>query len=349
MYKVTTIKTIDKQFVNDWKQLWQRAENSNIYNSYEWFITCLELGQIGKYEIDVCYDGDRLVAVMPFEKYKCFGVTVYGSVNKDHHIDTPLLIEKYDRILYKRFFEAILKRKNLYFQKIDNEDVKILHKVFPTLFFSLISVNPTIDLRGEVFATVTPSTLSQMKRNVRKNPALNFKVYKGNLDEHMKTMLEIQKHSSKSARNMDIFQDEETKIYYTAILKNFGSVIRLCFLYLGDIPIAYQYGFVCRKTFIGDQIAFHNDYAKLRPGKTLVYHLMQYLKENGMDFIDQGGGVGAYKMEFAKDYRFLYNLYYSNNPFIMMYFKLINKMRRMRQVMFPKKHTRDYEFLFKTL
>jgi len=54
-------------------------------------------------------------------------------------------------------------------------------------------------------------------------------------------------------------------------------------------------------------------------------------------------------MEFTSDYRVLYNIYYSPNFFVMLWWKLINKLRRLRQIIKPKKYTRDHEFLFKTI
>jgi len=348
MYKITTVTSIDKQFIKEWQDLWKKAQNSTIYNSYEWFMTSLETGQNKEYEILTCYQNSNLVFVLPLQKYKVFGIKVLGTINKDHLVDTAFLAEKYDKRLYKAVFATLLK-KNIYFQKVDEKDVKIIHSLFPSLFFSLISVNPLMDYSNGPYDTVTPSTISQIQRIIKKNPGLHFEIYSDNLDIHMKTMFRLHDVSSKKVRSMDIFEDKQVKKYYVALTKNFTSTMRICFLYLDETPIAYQYGFMYRDIFAGDQIGYHNDYKKLRPGKTIIYYMADYFYKNNIRVLDQGGGISEYKMEFAKSFRSLYNLYYSPNMFVMFWWKTINKLRRFKQVRFPKKFTRDHEFLFTTL
>ena len=165
----------------------------------------------------------------------------------------------------------------------------------------------------------------------------------------MKTIFKIQKHSSKHARSMDIFEEEIVKNYYLTLTKNFSKAIRVGLLYIDDKPIAYQYGFFCKNYYVGDQIAYREEYAKLGPGKILVYYLAEDLKKHGAVVLDQGGGLSTFKQGFTSQYRVLYNLYYSQNVLITTWWKMINKARRMRQIFFPKKNTRDHEFLFKTL
>jgi GNAT acetyltransferase-like protein len=349
MYQVKIINTIDNKLIKEWQELWKRAENSNIFNSYEWFLTSKTVNEKADYEFYVCYKEDKLVALLPVQQYRVFGINVFGTINKEHLIDTAFLVERYDKKLYKEFFSEIFKKRNIYMQKVDNNDVKILHELFPKLFFSLISVNPQMHLDKDPFESSSPSTISQIRRIIRKNPEMRFEMFDDDLDKHMKTMFKLHKKSSKKVRQMDIFEDKKTKEYYTILTKNFAKAMRICFLYMGDLPIAYQYGFSYRDIFVGDQIAYHNDYSKLRPGKTIVYFLTEYLKNNKMRILDQGGGISSYKMEFAKEYRLLYNLYYSPNILIMVWWKLINTARRMRQVISPKKFTRDHEFLFRTI
>lgn len=348
MYTITTIKNIDTKFITEWQDLWRKAQNSTIYNSYEWFKTSLETGQIKEYEILTCYKNRDLVFVLPLQEYTVFGVKVLGTINKEHLVDTAFLAEKYDKRLYKAVFTSLMK-KNLYMQKVDENDVKILHGLYPSLFFSLISVNPLMEYTNGPFDTVSPSTNSQIQKIIRKNPGLHFEMYSENLDKHMKTMFKLHDVSSKKVRAMDIFEDSEVKKYYVALTKNFTSIMRICFLYLDKTPIAYQYGFMYRDIFAGDQIGYHNDYKKLRPGKTIIYFMAECFYKNNIRVLDQGGGISEYKMEFAKNFRSLYNLYYSPNVFIMVWFKSINKIRRFKQIRFPKKFTRDHEFLFTTL
>jgi hypothetical protein len=348
MYQKKIVKKVTKNLIKEWKELWKISENANIYNSYEWFLTSQEIHAVKEYELYTLYKNNTLVAILPLQVYKCFGVTVKGSINKEHLVDTPFLIEKNDKELFEKFFTFVFK-DNVYLQKIDEKSVKILNDIFPKSFYSLISINPILPLTGNPIDSITPSTVKQIKKIINKNSGhLRFEIYDKNLLKHMKTLFEIQKNSSKHARSMDIFENEEVKQYYLALVKNFEKSIRICFLYMDKLPIAYQYGFFYKNYFAGDQISFHKEYSKLRPGKVIIYYLIEYLKKINATVLDQGGGISMYKREFTKEYRLLYNLYYSSNNFIMIWWKMINKVRRLKQILFPKKNTKDHEFLFKT-
>lgn len=348
MYSTKIIKHIDKELITQWKELWNTAENANVYNSYEWFLTSQEINEAKGYELYTLYHNQKLVAILPLDVYECFGIKVKGSINKHHLVDTPFLISKYNKELFKEFFTYILKN-NIYLQKIDERAVKILHSLFPHLFFSLISVNPVVLLKDDPFSKMSPSMVSKVKKIIRKNPTIHFKMAAKNLQKEMEILFEIQHNSSKRARSMDIFADEKIKKYYLTLLKNFPQAIRISFLYVDDKPIAYQYGFLWKNNFNGDQISFDREFGKLQPGKVIIYYLIESLKKDKVHSLDMGGGISSYKMDFTNDYRVLYNLYFSNNMFNMIWWKSINKARRIKQTLFPKKYTRDHEFLFKSL
>jgi hypothetical protein len=351
MYNIVTIKHIDDEFIKEWKELWESAKNANIYNSYEYFLTSLEISHNKNYKIYVCYKDKKLVALLPLQKYKCFGIGVWGTINKDHLVDTPFLMKKYDRNLFESFFSQIFAEGNVYIQKVDDGASELLHKIYPNTLFSLISVNPLVPLDGDPFVSASQSTIKLLRKIIRKNEGhLRFEMHNTNLPKHMQTLLNFQKSTSKSKRSMDIFADKETKTYYVNLAKNASQIVWICFLYLDDILIAYQYGFLYRNIFVGDQIAYHDDYKKIRAGKLMVYYIIEELKKLGkVKLLDQGGGISSYKMEFSSEYRLLYNIYYSRNIFVMMWWKMINKTRRIKQILSPRKYTRDHEFLFKTL
>ncbi|HSW88587.1 MAG TPA: GNAT family N-acetyltransferase [Candidatus Saccharimonadales bacterium] len=350
-FRTEIITHIDDFFIKDWEELWKKSENANIYNSYEWFLTCLQTYAVKEYEIYACYKNDQLVALLPLQPYKCFGIKVFGTFCKEQLVDTAFLMEKYEKVTFKHLFEAILeKQRNIYFQKFDNKAIAILHELFPQFFISLMSVNPTIDLEGYPSTSISQSTISKIKKIVKKNAEqLQFAVYSENLQEHLETMFKLQESSSKKARSMDIFANEKTKEYYRNLTKNCHKFVRIHILSFDKLPIAYEYGFLCGKNYSGEQVSYHNDYKKLSPGKIIVYKLIEQLQKEKIKTADQGGGINSYKLSFTQDYRLLYNIYYSPNICIMFWWRSINKVRRIKQVLFPKKNTRDHEFLFKTI
>jgi len=348
-YRTSIVTKIDDQLINQWKQLWKRAENASAFNSYEWFTSCLEVKQDKEYELYLCYKNDILVGILPLESYRQFGIKVLGTIFKEHHIDTPFLVESYDKELFKHFFGFVFTGENIFLQKVDNKSTLILKKLFPDLFFSLMSVNPVVDLTQDPFAATHHSTVKQMKKILRTNPdTFRLAVYHDDLEKHIKEIFKLEEKSSKKTRSMDIFSHKENRDFYLTVIKNCKDMVRICFLYFNDLPVAYQYGYVFGNRFVGDQIAYRNEYSKLRPGKLIIYLLLNFLKEENFTMFDLGGGISTYKTEFTDKYRLLYNVYYSNNPIIVFWWKLINTIRRKKQILFPMKNTRDHEFLFRT-
>ncbi|HZE86807.1 MAG TPA: GNAT family N-acetyltransferase [Methylomirabilota bacterium] len=348
-YQIHTIKNLEETLIKEWKQLWEQAENATIFNSYEWFVSCQEVEKFKEYEIHVCYKDDKLVGLLPLQASYQFGIKVMSVVGKAFLVDTPFLLQTYDASLLEHFFKHIITKKNIYLQKIDNQAASLLQILFPKMFFPLMSVNPYITITDDPFASVSPSTVSQIKKMLRKNPGqFRFEIFDGEIDleKHLQTMFAVEQNSSKKQRSMDIFSKQQNKDFFTAISKNAKKFVRIGFLYYDTIPISYQFGFLCSKEFIAYQTSYLNEYRKLRPGKTMLFHLLQSLKEQ-VRIIDLGGGISAYKQEFTPDYHFLYDMYYSRNLFIMLWWKFINIVRRLKQIIFPQKFTQDHRFLFK--
>lgn len=349
-YYTTVITKIDEELISQWKSLWNRSENATVFNSYQWFKTSLELQKNKKYQIYATYQNDKLVAILPLEPCSEFGIKALGSILKKTHVDTPFLLESYDKELFKHFFSKIFDKKNILLQKVDDKSSLILKELFPDLLLSTMSINPMVDISGDPFATTHHSTIKQLKKIIRQNEdSFRFVMYRDNFDKHIKEVFDLQEESSKKARSMDIFSNKEIKDFYLTTIKNSKDLVSICFLYFNEVPIAYQYGYIYRGIFAADQIAYRNEYGKLRPGKMMLYFLINHLKKDNFSSLDLGGGISTYKTEFTDNYRLLYNIYYSKNTFITYWWKLINKTRRIKQILLPKKHTRDHEFLFKTL
>ena len=350
IYTTKILRVIDQAIITEWKNLWENAENANLYNSYEWFATCLDTKIVKEYEIHVCYKKDKLVALLPLQQYKVFGVHVWGTVNKDHLVDTAFLTESYDKNLLKYFFNEIFNARNIYLQKVDKNATDLLHNLYPKLFITLMSVNPVVNLKKDPLEILSSSNRYQIRKLMRNNEGkIQFKSYDSDLEKPLETLFTLQKKSSKNARSIDIFENESTKKYYQSLIKNCREFIRINFIYFEKTPIAYELGCLYKQRYAGDQISFLNEYKKLSPGKLMMYHLFANLREKGVSELDMGGGISNYKMSFTQDYRMLYNIFYSKNIFFLLWWRSINKMRRVKQMLFPKKFTRDHEFLFKTI
>jgi len=58
---------------------------------------------------------------------------------------------------------------------------------------------------------------------------------------------------------MDIFQDQQTERYYKTLLKHCAKHVRISFFTIIISRLLMNTGFACGTTYLGDQMAYHND------------------------------------------------------------------------------------------
>lgn len=348
-FRTEIITQIDNKLISAWKALWERSKYATIYNSYEWFNAVLSISKNKQYRLYACFANDRLVAIAPLQQYRYYGIPVWGIMCKERNEGTPFLLESTDKEIISHFFNALRSHGPIFLQKVEKTLATKIQQHYPDMLYSLMSVNPIITLEGNPFATTSQSLVKQVTKLLKKENHITFSSFQTDLHRHFRKMLSLQRNTEKAAKAMDIFTDTQTKAYYKSLIDHCGKFVRINFLYINRKPIGYEYGFLYKKTYIGDQIAFHKEYKQYFPGKVLMYHLITNLHEQQLQSFDQGGGISNYKMLFTKDYHLFYNISYSNNKMIMLWWKTINTLRRLNQLLHPKKYTRDQEFLFKTL
>lgn len=350
-YTNKIITNIDESFIKEWNDLWEISENANTFNTYGWFLVTKETLKTEKFEIHACYKENRLVAVVALFFEKRFGITIASSQGYKP-VNTPFLMKEYDEAIFKAFFGDIIKTRNIYFAKVDKNAVDILHRLFPKMFFSLISANPYLDRNENPELFLSTTNHKNARRIIKKlGNDLTFKTYDHNDDlmKYLTLLFAVEQKSEKKLRSMDIFSKEETRNFFINIVKHCSQLIKIHILYYQNNPIAYTFNFTYRNMFTGYQTSYLSEYKKFYPGKVILVHDLESLRDTTFDIFNLGGGVSSYKLEFAPTYFFLYDLYFSKNSLHMLWWKAINFARRIKQILFPIKHTRDHEFLFKTL
>jgi len=352
-YSVKKLERVDPAFINEWQKLWEASPNASIFNSYEWFLMAIKSRKVDSYEIFVCYDeGQSLAALLPLAITKCFGVRVFSPLCYTGILKTAFLVKKHDEGLLRYFFAEIIKGKNIYIPKLDLAEVNLLHKIFPSFFFSLFSVNPYIDLREEPLRFLS-NTFRYKRRKIEKlyGKKLTLRTYgeKDDLENLLETMFDIDKNSAKSTKSMDIFSKDETREFFKNIVKYCRKFVDMAFLYYDGKPVAYIFNLIYKNIYQDYQTSYLNDYRKMSPGIILLVKLLVDLPVKGYQIFDFSGGISDYKRNFTTQYYIQYNLYYSSNPLVMFWWHGINFARRLKQLLFPIKFTKDHEFLFKSL
>lgn len=349
-YQVKILHKINSELLSDWEDLWKQAENANIFNSYDWFVASEKSDQIKGLKIYAVYLDKKLVGLFPLTFTKCYGVPVAVPIGHKFIVDTAFLLKSFDPELIKTLFSEILKNENVYLTTLDETVVGLLKNIFPQLFFSLISVNPYVTFDTNPLSYFSGSKLRKLRQVLKVHANnLEFKEYNKhhNLLEQIQKMIGIEQHSAKKMRSKDIFSDNENVVFYTNLARYCKKFVRLFFVYYQKKPVVYAFCLQSAQKVIGYQTSYLPEYSKLSPGKIILRNILEQLATEDAEMFDFGGGVSAYKQQFTPKYLFQYNLYFSKNVLVMKWWKVINSIRRIKQMLLPEKHTRDHEFLFK--
>ncbi|MFA6502054.1 MAG: GNAT family N-acetyltransferase [Parachlamydiales bacterium] len=351
-FKITIIENIDNPFIDEWKELWDSSINKNIFNSPEWFLSCIEAFSINNYQIYAGYENGKLAATFPLIKKSLFGINTSQSICNGLISDTPFLVKNYNDDLLTNFFKPLLSSNNIFISMIDSEVARLLHNDFPKAFFSLISANPVLKLEDNPLRYISKSNRKNLKKTLNKyedDLECRLVCSEQDIQDYLHVMFEIEYNSVKRSRHTDMFSEPEIRILFQKISKYLSKYTRIYFLLHKNIPIAYQFGFINRNTFLAYQTAYLSEFNKLDPGKVLLVNLLEIIKSNECHEFDFGCGMSSYKRELTPNYKVFYNLYSSNNLIILYWWELINCIRRVKQILFHHKFSDDYKYLFRTI
>jgi CelD/BcsL family acetyltransferase involved in cellulose biosynthesis len=350
-YTIRIHKNISQELVNAWKDLWDRSENATLFNSYNWFKVNQATINIKDYEVITCFKDEKLKAVLPLYWTKKFGIRVAGLIGYEF-VSTPFLFEDYEQKLIKLVFDFLRKRGSFYLAKVHVDAIKKMHDQYPDMLYTLISVNPYLSIKDHpelINSNIGKKSTRKLLRRYSSN--LRFTEYdqKTDLINHLHKMFELEQKSEKKQRNMDIFSSPANRAFYENIVKYCKDFIQIHFLYFDDQPIAYTFNLCYKNILFGYQTAYLSVSGKkdLSPGKLMLLHSSNFLKTSNFERYEMSCGISTYKLEFASDYYCLYDIYYSQNFLVMLWWRLINFTRRLKQILFPLKYTRDHEFLFR--
>jgi len=349
--KILIKKESDTGFINEWKLLWEKSENANVFNSYDWYLTCKASNEKHNYVIYACYKDEKLIGVFPAWKTKKFGVSVISSLNSDFTIGVPILLENLsEKEVLEELIKFISSKNNLYIGKLNESITKHLFLKFPQSLLSLLFASPFVDFSEDPFLTTSSSLIRDMKKTIKKTNGLRFDSYDVNddLEKYLDIIFEIDQHSGKVRRSRDIFSKPEMRSFYRNILKHCKKYTVITILSLGEEPIAYTFNLKYKNQFVAYQCSYLQKYNKLSPGKISVYELINALKNENVKMLDFGPGMVPYKLRFSQKYSFRYDFYYSNKKSSMFWWKSINFARRCKQMILPERNSRDHEFLFRT-
>lgn len=350
-YQIKTFYEIDQNLIKEWDSLWINAINATIFNSYAWFKATSKTKQLNNCIIYLCYQNDELVAILPLVEERRFGIKVLTTHLGSYISDEAIVLKEHNPKVLKELILEISKNNNLYLTRVSSTNVQDLKNILPQIFYSVIGVNPIINLKADPLSSFSKTSKKKLESILKKaGDKIVLKIFSGNhdLNEVLKIMIDIDTNSGKQRNSRDIFTKDEERRFFTNLVNYCREYIEISLLYYDGQPIAYTFNLKGGKVYFGYQTSYLFEYRKLSPGKLVLMKSLKEIAHSGYNLLDCGEGLSAFKQEFTKDYKLKYDLHYSRNSLVMLWWKSIIFARRLKQVLMPEKNSRDYEFLFTT-
>lgn len=311
----------------EWQGLWRESGLSHIYNSPDFFESCLEAFHIQRYVVIFCYRKGKIRGVLPLVEDRVFGIrTLSGPGRKGNRIDkSVLLMENYDKEVFDAVMKKALELGNLYLAEAD-EKIKPLidFRIFPHVAeWASRSLKVHLSPESDTLKFMPSGQRRNLLRRIRRRKDdLEFKFFETNLEEALQKVIGVEKGSYKPHRHMALFSKAESEIFFRSLIRRNPESVRIGILYYRREPAATILGFVYGGTFAGYHTAFLKEYWHWGAGKAVIYFLLEHLKKQGFSKLDLMRGDSDSKRQFAEDAYDHYNIYFSKNRAILLWWKL---------------------------
>lgn len=352
-YSYQVHQRLDNALKIEWDQLWQQSRYATMFNSSKWFRTNYLASPKAEYTIFAFYTGAQLVGVYASEKRQFYGITTLSPVGSTHVIDNALLVESNSQAIIRYMFNVIAKHGNIHIPRINSDSAHGLNQAFPEASYVLLYVAPKMPIAGlDPLRYLSRSDRRELERLKRQyHVDLEYKEYRypDNLDQQLNMMINLDTHSAKEARNMSVFSQSHYIDFYRAFIKEYRHSITISVLYYQKSPVAYIFSFSDKETFVAYQASYLREYKKLSPGRMLFYYLLGRLSQSQSKYFDMCGGTNVYKTAFVPTLTFHYDVLYSNNLMINLWWRCIILVGRLKQRVIPMKFSNDSRYIFTTI
>ncbi len=326
-YTCAVARQLSEDQKKQWQELWNSSDTRHIFNSPNFFESCLEAFKSKKYAIIFCYKESKLCGVLPLVEDRIFGIkALSGPGRKGNYIDKSiLLVSEYDLDLFNAIIESALSLGNLYLAEI-NEDVKILLNRKKFKYAAQWASRSRWEAMSEEKSIVghmpSKQKRTMLKRIGDREKNLDFRLFKADLQKALEKAAEIEKGSYKSRRHISFFNKAISKIFLQSVIKYNPENVCIGVLYFHNKPIATTLGFIYGKTFLLYHTAFLKEHYGWGAGKAAIYFALECLKKEGFAKMDLSRGDSDLKRQFAENTEDQYNIYFSKNHLVLFWWRM---------------------------
>ena len=321
------------------EDLWKNFEEKSYHTFFQSFFFIKKIITLKKYDCYFCiiYDNDEVVAILPFEIKKIFGVKILqwiGSkytdyccplISKEYKINSEPFKDLWARILQEIDCDIIiLNNQPQYINNLENPFVNFLYN-------SEISKVFLIDLpddENEYYQKIqNRKFLNEFKRttnNIIKKHDLKFENIDIKENSFQPSDL-IKKKISVLDKNFFRQSIEKNFIdFFDNLILHFPDQIKLSVLKIDKEIVAANLGFLKNGRFYYYMpTLLTNNYNKYSPGKILISELIKWSITNKIKVFDFGLGEENYKKYWSNRTESLFRYFYTKNLKVLITLKII--------------------------
>lgn len=326
--KIKVYKTIDKNLINEWLELWKKSPFANYTNSPHWFLSVHETFKNSNFVIIAIFQNNKLVSVGALWREKKYGVTIYTVSPGDFVSGMPFLIDIENELITEAFIQQLSKLDIVYLSNIPEDFISLL-KIYTQNFDAIYqSVNYYLPITKEQNGLVKLNKRNKLIHQI-KNNSEKFTIHKhdGTTLKYLDKVFLLDELSSKQGKGYNTFDTKIIKEFYKILAKNFNKQFLVNILYFNKNPIAYEIGFFIGNSYFGSQTAYNLEYKQFSPGKVIFVKVVDYLASKDITMWDMGSGESSVKQLVTEKKRTLYQVVLSQNKSIRLFYITIDKLK----------------------
>lgn len=328
IYQVLTHANITNNLELEWKYLWKKSNQATIFNSVEWYKTFCKVYKPQEKLIITIKKKNELIGICAFVKEKMFGFNLFIMPGAKYSQRSCFLFKSGNKRVKKYFINKISKIGNVLLTFQDKKDTKAYIKTEKNIFITKIINSPYLILNKNNDGNLILSKKNQILKKAR-NDEKHFKLLE--MKNHQKGLsicFNIDKYSSKSYNNYNVFHDKKLRNFYKLLCQQKKDTVNIFILYHKNKPIAYEVGFVNNYLYIDSERAYLKNYEYCTPGKVMLVKIAELLAKNNYSIFDLGPGEDNLKKAITSKKNQFFNCVIINNALKRQLFIGINKLKQ---------------------
>lgn len=372
MIQMKVIDNLDEllQYKEDWERILDINGLDIPFMELEWIIPWWNiLRENQELYIITFFQQGKVIGFCPFMKVKkgAYSEVEFLGYPQASYMDF-LFEPSYREELNMKFLEEVTNIKNSYIFNLHtfatrSENFHILQKHLSNKgkkFYTRTIDCPYIDIREKSFEGYYKE--KRKHSSIKRLKAIENKIVEagGELDYLNSSALKdkedfmdrvFQIHDKRWSKKLDTsnFSSENSRRFFTALATNDNKRLKTLvdFLTLNNELVAFEYGLVVGKTYVGYRACHDEDYSPLSLGKISLKENIRVIFDSGIEEFNFGTGFERYKLEWTDNRGGLHKLLFSTDDayalkilsFNIMKEKFIRKMKSYPKIVSFKRNT----------